>query len=128
MPDPSGLVDLWRVAVDDNDHGVANPATITLPEGGVATSSTMRRRWRRGGIDVHHLIDPHTGLSASTDLDSVTVAAPTLWWAEVMAKVALIGGSERARSMFGEYDMTAVLVGRDPNHRYELISPSTVAA
>ena len=106
----------------------ANPVTITLPEGGVATSSTMRRRWRRAGVDVHHLIDPHTGLSASTDLDSVTVAAPTLWWAEVMAKVALIGGSENARSMFDEYDMTAVLIGRDPDHRYELISPSVFAA
>jgi len=119
---------LWQVAVDDNDHGVANPVTITLPEGGVATSSTMRRRWRRAGVDVHHLIDPHTGLSASTDLDSVTVAAPTLWWAEVMAKVALIGGSENARSMFGEHDMTAVLIGRDPDHRYELISRSVFAA
>ena len=118
----------WRVVLDDNDHGAANPATITLPEGGVATSSVVRRRWRRAGVDVHHLIDPRTGLSASTDLDAVTVAAPTLWWAEVMAKVALIGGSQQARTMLGEYDMTAVLVGRDPDHRYELISPGTLAA
>ncbi len=118
----------WRVVLDDNDHGAANPATITLPEGGVATSSIIRRRWRRGGIDVHHLIDPQTGLSASTDLDAVTVAAPTLWWAEVMAKIALIGGAQQARTMLGQYDMTAVLVGRNPDHRYEIIAPSTVAA
>jgi FAD:protein FMN transferase len=118
----------WRVALDDSDHGAANPATITLPEGGVATSSTIRRRWRRAGVDVHHLLDPQTGLSASTDLDAVTVAAPTLWWAEVMAKIALIGGTQHARSVLGEYGMTAVLVGRNPDHRYELISPSTLAA
>jgi thiamine biosynthesis lipoprotein len=118
----------WRVVLDDNDHGAANPATITLPEGGVATSSIIRRRWRRGGVDVHHLIDPQTGLSASTDLDAVTVAAPTLWWAEVMAKIALIGGAQQARELLGQYDMTAVLVGRNPDHRYEIISPSTVAA
>jgi thiamine biosynthesis lipoprotein len=118
----------WRVVVDDTDHGAANPATITLPEGGVATSSIVRRRWRRAGVDVHHLIDPQTGLSASTDLDAVTVAAPTLWWAEVMAKVALIGGAQHARAVLGEYDMTAVLVGRNPDHRYELISPGTLAA
>ena len=118
----------WRVVLDDNDHGVASPATITLPEGGVATSSVIRRRWRRAGIDVHHLIDPETGLSAATDLDAVTVAAPTLWWAEVMAKVALIGGAQRARAVLGEYGMTAVLVGRNPDHRYELISSGTLAA
>lgn len=118
----------WRVVLDDNDHGVANPATITLPEGGVATSSVIRRRWRRGGLDVHHLIDPQTGLSASTDLDAVTVAAPTLWWAEVMAKVALMGGAQRARAMLRRYDMTAVLVGRNPDRRYEIIAPSAVAA
>ncbi len=45
----------WRVVLDDNDHGAANPATITLREGGVATSSVIRRRWRRDGVDVHHL-------------------------------------------------------------------------
>ena len=86
----------WRVVVDDSDHSTASAAAITLPEGGVATSSVVRRRWRRGGVDVHHLIDPRTGRSASTDLDAVTVAAPTLWWAEVMAKVALIGGRRHA--------------------------------
>ena len=118
----------WRVVLDDNDHGAANPATITLREGGVATSSVIRRRWRRDGVDVHHLLDPQTGLSASTDLDAVTVAAPTLWWAEVMAKIALIGGTRRARAVLGEYGMTAVLVGRDPDHRYELISPRSLAA
>ena len=118
----------WRVAVDDADHGSPSPATITLPQGGVATSSVVRRRWRRAGVDVHHLIDPRTGFSASTDLDAVTVVAPTLWWAEVMAKVALIRGAAHARSALREYDMTAVLVRRDPDHRYEFISPSTVAA
>jgi thiamine biosynthesis lipoprotein len=117
----------WRVMLDDNDHGAANPATITLPEGGVATSSIIRRRWRRAGVQVHHLIDPQTGLSASTDLDAVTVAAPTLWWAEVMAKIALIGGARQARAVLGEYDMTAVLVGRNPDRRYELLSPRTLA-
>ena len=87
--------DEWQVQVDDVDHGAAVAATISLPEGGVATSSVMRRRWRRGGVDVHHLLDPSTGSSADTDLDAVTAVAPTLWWAEVVAKVALMAGSDR---------------------------------
>jgi hypothetical protein len=45
-----------------------------------------------------------------------------------MAKIALIGGTQHARAVLGEYGMTAVLVGRNPDHRYELISPRTLAA
>jgi len=30
--------------------------------------------------------------------------------------------------VLGEYDMTAVLVGRNPDHRYDVISPRSLAA
>jgi thiamine biosynthesis lipoprotein len=116
------------VQLDDSDHGVQHPATIMLAEGGVATSSVVRRRWRRGSVDVHHLIDARTGRPASTDLDSVTTVAPTLWWAEVVAKSAVIVGSRSARELVEQYGMTGVLVGSDPNNPYELVQRRTVAA
>ncbi len=113
---------LWKVVVDDTDHGTAEAATISFAEGGVATSSVRRRRWRRGDVDLHHLIDPTTGLPADTDLDAVTTVAPTLWWAEVVAKVALMGGSDAAREILSRYDMTGVLVGQDGAQRYDVVS------
>jgi thiamine biosynthesis lipoprotein len=113
--------DEWQVQVDDTDHGAAVAATISLPEGGVATSSVVRRRWRRGDADVHHLLDPATGSSADTDLDAVTAVAPTLWWAEVVAKVALIAGSAGARTVFDRYDMSGLLVRSAAPHRYETV-------
>ena len=125
---PSWTGGPWQVQLDDSDHGVQHPATITLTEGGVATSSVVRRRWRRGSVDVHHLIDARTGRPASTDLDSVTTVAPTLWWAEVVAKSAVIVGSCAARELLEQYDMTGVLVGADPNNQYELVRRGTVAA
>ena len=118
----------WRVQLDDSDHGAPHPATITLAEGGIATSSVVRRRWRRGSVDVHHLIDARTGRPASTDLDSVTTVAPTLWWAEVVAKSAVILGSCSARELLEQHEMTGVLVGSNPNNPYELVQRSTVAA
>jgi thiamine biosynthesis lipoprotein len=111
----------WHVQVDDTDHGTAVAATITLAEGGVATSSVVRRRWRRGDVDVHHLVDPATGSSADTDLDAVTAVAPTLWWAEVVAKVALMAGSVGARAVFDLYDMAGLLVRSGEPQRYETI-------
>ncbi|NCC35507.1 MAG: FAD:protein FMN transferase, partial [Chloroflexia bacterium] len=51
------------------------------------------RRWRQGADVLHHIIDPRTGRPATSDLLSVTVAAPTLEKAEAAAKAALILGS-----------------------------------
>lgn len=67
--------------------------------GGVATSSTVRRRWHHEGRDRHHLIDPRTGEPADTDLASVTVVAGATWWAEALAKAALIAGSQGAQEV-----------------------------
>ncbi len=118
----------WSVLVDGSDHGLASPATISLVEGGVATSSVMRRRWECGGTEVHHLIDTRTGLPAATDLEAVTTVAPTLWWAEVIAKIAVIRGRRGARELLDELQMTGVLVSRDAVDRYEIVHVATAAA
>jgi thiamine biosynthesis lipoprotein len=118
----------WEVQLDDSDHGRSCPATISLAGGGVATSSVLRRRWRRGDLDVHHLIDPSTGRSAITDLDAATVVGPNLWWAEVVAKVALMSGSVRGRRLLEEFGMSGVLVGRDGASRYDVVSQGIAAA
>ena len=112
----------WKVHVADTDHGTAEAGSVTLPEGGVATSSSVRRSWRRGAQRVHHLIDPATGLPAVTDLAAATVVAPTLWWAEVIAKVAVIKGRREGRSLIERLGMSAVLVRTTAVDRYEAVS------
>jgi thiamine biosynthesis lipoprotein len=63
--------------------------------GGVATSSTLLRRWEdASGRRAHHLIDPRTGLPAESGLSQVTVSGPETWLAEVLAKATLIGGRD----------------------------------
>jgi thiamine biosynthesis lipoprotein len=125
---PSWTDGPWQIQLDDSDHGRPCPATISLKDGGVATSSVLRRRWRRGDVEVHHLLDADTGLSAFSDLDAVTVVGPTLWWAEVVAKVALIRGSVRGRELLEDFAMSGVLVGQDVARRYEVVSSGVVAA
>jgi len=120
--------DRWRVCVADTDHGVSEAAIVSLADGGVATSSVVRRRWRRGTADVHHLVDPMTGRSAVTDLDAVTAVAPTLWWAEVVAKVALMAGAAGGRSILDRYDVSGVLVPAGAQPCYEPIARRGVAA
>ena len=80
---PAGGV--WPVAVDDT-------LTLGLERGGLATSGRDRRRWRRGGEECHHLIDPATGRPAQTDLVRVTVIGRTAVDAEVLAKALILDG------------------------------------
>ena len=61
---------------------------------GVATSSTDRRRWMQGEMMRHHIIDPHTGQPAESDVISATIVAPNAVEAETAAKSVLIRGSE----------------------------------
>jgi thiamine biosynthesis lipoprotein len=66
--------------------------TLLLRDQGAATSSVRRRRWG----EYHHLIDPRTGLPARTGLEEVSVVATNGVEAEVVAKAALLLGTELA--------------------------------
>jgi thiamine biosynthesis lipoprotein len=68
-------------------------ASILLREGGLATSSTDVRTWRRGGLVQHHLIDPANGRPAHTPWRDVTVAAQDCVAADIAAKAALLLGT-----------------------------------
>ena len=84
----------WLVAVESPDGGT--DAHLALTDGAVATSSPGAKTWRAGGRPAHHVVDPRTGLSATTDVASATVVAGEAWWAEVLATMALLAGSRRA--------------------------------
>ncbi|MDQ2943085.1 MAG: FAD:protein FMN transferase [Candidatus Dormibacteraeota bacterium] len=66
--------------------------TVLLRDQSAATSSVLRRRWG----EHHHLIDPRTGLPARTGLEEVSVVALSGVEAEVVAKTALLLGTELA--------------------------------
>jgi FAD:protein FMN transferase len=70
--------------------GLPGGETVTLRCGGLATSSSSRRTWRRGGELMHHLIDPETGRPVETRWRDVTAVAGTCIAADVAAKAALL--------------------------------------
>jgi len=73
--------------------GLPGGELVTLLRGGLATSSVTRRTWLRGGVRQHHLIDPRTGMPASTPWSDVTVSARSCAVADVAAKAALLLGA-----------------------------------
>ena len=86
--------------------------TVMLATGGLATSSPGARRWRRGGAQQHHIVDPRTGHPAATSWQAVTVAAPTCLDANTAATAAVVLGTAALRWLGGT-GWPARLVGTD---------------
>jgi thiamine biosynthesis lipoprotein len=85
---------------------------IALAVGGLATSSTRRRRWVRGGRELHHVLDPRTGASAVTSWQTVSVAGPTCAAANAASTAALVLGAA-APSWLAEAGLPSRLVHQD---------------
>lgn len=101
----------WPIEVTHGD----GTAVIGLSRGGLATSGTDKRRWRRAGRDMHHVIDPATGRPSTTDLVRVTAVAEDAAHAEVWATALLVSGSAAAADEADRLGLPAVLVGADGN-------------
>jgi thiamine biosynthesis lipoprotein ApbE len=83
---------------------------ISIIAGGVATSSTTVRQWTRGGVQLHHIIDPATGLPARTCWRTASVVAGTCVDANIASTAALVM-SEAAVSWLETRRLPARLVG-----------------
>jgi FAD:protein FMN transferase len=97
----------WPVGVETNGE----PLTLELRgSSALATSGRDRRRWRRNGRELHHLIDPRTGAPADSDLLRVTVVARDAVEAEVAAKTLFLAGAELAEMEANASGTPCVLV------------------
>jgi thiamine biosynthesis lipoprotein len=84
----------WLIGVADPFRIGDDLCWLRPIDAGVATSTTSKRRWRRGGELLHHLIDTRTGRPADSEVVQVTVLAATTMEADIYAKTALILGPD----------------------------------
>jgi thiamine biosynthesis lipoprotein len=106
----------WHILVQDTDDDPASQVTIGT-DAGLATSSTRRRRWWRGGEALHHIIDPRTGTSADPVWRSVSVAAGSCLDANTISTAAIIRGY-RAPEWIAALGVPARLVDRSGAERF----------
>ena len=107
----------WRIRVQDRTALPGAPAdgpsqVVTIKDGGLATSSTAARRWRRGGDVLHHILDPRTGLPAAPVWRTVSVAAASCADANTAATAAIIRGRQALPWLTG-LRLPARLVAQD---------------
>lgn len=85
-----------RVAEDHRAGPEAVAQHVTIADGGLATSSTTVRRWRRAdrpGVEsMHHIIDPATGIPVLPHWRTASVAAGSCVDANAAATSAIVRG------------------------------------
>jgi len=99
----------WSIELTE----VEGQPIVDLSAGALATSSVTKRRWRAGGEDRHHLVDPRTGCPAASGLRSVSVVARDCRQAEVAAKVALLLGPVKGAAFLESRHLAGVLCAQD---------------
>ncbi len=116
-----GLADVVSAGGDvrSRRHGtrvaIADPwgdtvAVAHLGIGGLATSSSTRRRWKVGDVDAHHIIDPRRLQPAVSPVLSASVIAATAVEAEAGAKAVLLHGEHGLAWADNQDWVTAALV------------------
>ena len=101
----------WRVGVSQEhaDCWGSGPKVTVRPRG-VATSSTLGRRWQGRGGPLHHVLDPATGLPAVPVWRYVSVAAASCVEANTAATAAIVLGAA-APAWLADRGLPARLVG-----------------
>ena len=112
----------WAITVGDTSDldamaGAETEQTVVVRDGGLASSSIRARRWRRGGSELHHLIDPRTAAPSQGTLRTVSVTARTCTLANTASTAAIILGVDAAAWLEAR-GLPARLVARDGTIQY----------
>ncbi|MEO6144479.1 MAG: FAD:protein FMN transferase [Dermatophilaceae bacterium] len=99
----------WPVAVSEIVDDPAGAEIVHLPYGGLATSSTAARRWIRGGVIRHHLLDPLTGEPTQGPWRTATATGATCVAANTASTAAIVLG-DRAVGWLNARDIPARLI------------------
>jgi thiamine biosynthesis lipoprotein len=86
----------WAISIAHPLQPERDIVTVSANNGfGIATSSRIKRSWKdQDGFLHHHLIDPRTQQSSTSDLIQVSVLSSDLTLAEIVTKCVLLLGSE----------------------------------
>jgi thiamine biosynthesis lipoprotein len=104
----------WPVPVTDPWDGTRLVDVALDHPGAVVMSTTRRRRWQtEDGGWAHHLIDPATGRPAASGVAAVVAVAEEAWWAESLAKAALVLGDVGGPALLRRHGAEGVVIGDD---------------
>jgi len=104
----------WMVGIRDPRKGEGEVITrIPLVDAAISTSGDYERFFDEDGVRYHHIIDPHTGHSASK-VRSATVIGPYATRTDGLSKTAFVLGPDKAMEIYNRIDdIDAIIVKLD---------------
>ena len=104
----------WPITVENPINPGVPICVAPVTSGAIVMSSVVVRSWpTASGHIAHHLIEPSTGRPSTTGLLAVAVQADEAWWAEGLAKAALLAGPVDGQNLLRFYGVGAWLVADD---------------
>ncbi|CAB4812508.1 unannotated protein [freshwater metagenome] len=106
----------WKIPVESSltDFGSDQDEQwfeAELLDGAIVSSSTQFRNWNTlSGERAHHLIDPRTGRPSTSSISTVVVCAAEAWWAEVLAKAALLAGAVQGKDLLQKHGVRSWMI------------------
>jgi thiamine biosynthesis lipoprotein len=108
---PDGIA--WVLGVEDPFDTTRHLTTVRIARGAIVTSSQRKRRFATPQGERHHLINPGTGMSATSTIQTVTVIAATGARAESLAKAGFLRPSGEYLAWLPEVGAAALMVTAD---------------
>lgn len=99
--------------------GIYNPITnstnigANITDKAIATSGTYERKIVHNGITYHHILSPHTGSSAKTDLESATIITKMAIDADALCTIAILIGSDATIKLVDSLPDTECILIKD---------------
>jgi len=103
----------WCVPVLDPAHGNRIGWRVPMVDGSLVQSNRTVRSWLLGGVECHHIIDPRIAAPADNEVLGVIVRADCAWWAEGVAKAALVAGSVEGAALLRRLVPAAWMIRKD---------------
>ncbi|MBW5290444.1 MAG: thiamine biosynthesis lipoprotein ApbE [Candidatus Ruthia sp. Asou_11_S2] len=98
----------WTIGIEKPNHSI--PIAIELKNQAIATSGDYRNYLKWQGKKYQHILNPHTGLPANTDLSSVSVIHNSAMMADAYATAMMAMGSQKAKILAQQLSLSVVLI------------------
>jgi thiamine biosynthesis lipoprotein len=104
----------WVVGIRDPRKGEGEVIKrVPLVDAAISTSGDYERFFDEDGVRYHHIIDPHTGHSASK-VRSATIIGPYATRTDGLSKTAFVLGPDKAMEIYNRIDdIDAIIVKLD---------------
>jgi thiamine biosynthesis lipoprotein len=122
-PTPTGG---FAIGIADTCTSTDADEAVAISSGGLASSGVAVRHWRLGDSEVHHIVDPSTGLSAQTCWRTVTTIAASCVQANTASTAAVVLG-EPALAWLESLSLPARLVHVDGTVQHTMGWPRDAA-